>query len=1006
MKRTARHLLWFYVALGAIVVLVVVRPDSTGALPNDLERTTLVTGLQEPTAFRFLDSGEVMIAEKGGQILLYHDGHLHPTPVLTLAVDNEAERGLLGIEPAPDFATTGHLYVSYTTVANHDRLSRFTVSGGIADPGSEVVLLESDQLGREYHHGGDVRFGSDGKLYWATGMNGQSPNSQNLGNIHGKILRLKPDGSAPADNPYVNTPGAIPQIWATGLRNPFRLDVLPDGRLIAGDVGGDLYEEINVIERGGNYGWPAAEGACSNCDSLNPLFAYPHTDPPEKAGSITALLAYEGDALGADYDGALFYADYTLGFIRYLEVDGTVSSVISDNPFDEQAGTPVQLSQAPDGSIWQLDIFPGALSRIAPSGGDRSPTAVAEATPTDGLAPLEVTFSSGGSFDPDPGSTLSYLWDFGDGTTSSNPNPVHTYSENGTFDATLTVTSGAKSAVDHVTVTVGNRRPVVTIDAPTDLSHYDAGDTIDYSASATDPEDGALADAAFSWKVIFHHADHIHPFLGPIAGSATGSFVVPTSSDNVSTTWYEIQVTVTDAGGLSSTTSVGVHPNLATVTWTSNEPTATITVDGRPYTGTVVEQAVVGVAHTVGAASPQHTSAGSFRFSSWSDGGAQSHTVVVPPGGATFTANFDAYTEAPPGWSSQDIGSPATQGGSSYSGGVLTVDGGGTDIWGDADQSRFVSIDLPEDGDVIARVTGLTASDEWAKAGVMVKQSTDAGSSYAVLAVTPDHGVVFQRDFSRETAAGPYVLGETWLQLQRRGSMVTALLSTDGVNWAVIGTDDIGLTGTVRAGVFTTSHRYNETATAVFDQVSVTPTLPSGWVSGDVGSPVVGGSASFESGSGRFTVSGAGNDIWADQDQFRYVWRPLAGDGSIVARVSSVVGATNEWSKVGVMVKQSASAGSPYGLLAVTSGNGVVLQSGFNSSVAGGSYVLPDGWLRLDRVGSTVSASVSGDGLVWTSVGSVSVPEGAATVGLFVTSHDGGALATATFHNVTVTGAG
>ncbi len=207
--------------------------EDPAGLPADLERTTLVSGLDQPTDFRFLPDGSILIAEKGGAIKLYHDGHVHGEPLITLAVlptDTDEERGLLGIEVDPDFENNGFIYVSYTTTQNYDRLSRLTVTGHTADPASEVVLLESDQLGNVFHHGGEVQFGPDGKLYWAMGMNTNNPNSQNLSNVHGKILRLNPDGSAPADNPFIDTPGAVDQIWAYGLRNPFRFTFTPDGQ--------------------------------------------------------------------------------------------------------------------------------------------------------------------------------------------------------------------------------------------------------------------------------------------------------------------------------------------------------------------------------------------------------------------------------------------------------------------------------------------------------------------------------------------------------------------------------------------------------------------------------------------------------------------------------------------------------------------------------------------------------------------------------------------------------
>ena len=389
--------------------------------------------------------------------------------MITLAVlptDTDEERGLLGIEVDPNFSQNGYLYVSYTTADNHDRLSRITVTGDTADPASEVVLLESDQLGNVFHHGGEIHFGPDGKLYWAMGMNTYNPNSQNLSNVHGKILRLNPDGTVPADNPFIDTPGALPQIWAYGLRNPFRFTFTPNGKLLAGDVGGSLWEELDVVTPGANYGWPLAEGLCDGCGFVNPIYAYPHTPPPAHAGSITSVMVYTGSTFGPNYQNKVFIADYTLGWIKVLTFDSDYSSFISEQMFDNQAGTTVKLAQGPDGNIYQLNIFPGELSRIAPSGGNRAPSAVITATPSNGLSPLTVTFSSQGSSDPDADTTLTYAWNFGDGTTSTQANPSRTYTTNGAYDVTLTVSDGAKTGQATKRIIVGSTAPTAQILTP------------------------------------------------------------------------------------------------------------------------------------------------------------------------------------------------------------------------------------------------------------------------------------------------------------------------------------------------------------------------------------------------------------------------------------------------------------------------------------------------------------------------------------------------------------
>jgi glucose/arabinose dehydrogenase len=634
-------------------------------LPAELERTTIVSGLNEPTDFRFLPDpdGRIIIIEKAGAIKIYpnSDQNFDPITLVVLPTQTANEKGLTGIELDPDYATNGYIYVAYTAADNHDRLSRLTVVDDAIDLDSEVVLMRSDQAAGLIHHGGELHFGPDGMLYWATGDNSNNLNAQDLSNIHGKILRLDPDlyseldpdATAPAAghpagaNPFVDDPNAIPQIWAYGLRNPFRFTFTPDGQLLAGDVGNASWEELNIVTRGGNYGWPAAEGVCEGAgcaEYVNPVYTYPHTPDTASAGSITSVLVYTGETFPDSYQNKVFIADFTLGWIKELTFDSGFSNVISERTLDSQAGTTVKLVQGPDGNIYQLTIYPGELSRIAPSGGNRAPTAVLTATPSNGLAPLVVDFSSQGSSDPDPFTTLTYAWDFGDGTTSTLANPSRTYTANGTYDVTLTVSDGEEFDVATTMITVGSTAPSVG-EITVSNALYSAGDTVSFTATAVDAEDGTLPPDAYKWTVVFHHADHVHPFQDNIVGPS-GSVVIPRDPHNVDTTFYRITLTVTDSSGLSTSQSVDVKPRLVTLTVNASDPEASFTIDGIRHTGSYSEQAVVGVERLLGAPSPQDVANGQLVFNNWSDGGAQSHTIVTPDANATYTVTYD-FVAAP-----------------------------------------------------------------------------------------------------------------------------------------------------------------------------------------------------------------------------------------------------------------------------------------------------------------------------------------------------------------------
>ncbi|MGH3217979.1 MAG: beta strand repeat-containing protein [Streptosporangiaceae bacterium] len=379
---------------------------------------------------------------------------------------------------------------------------------------------------------------------------------------------------------------------------------------------------------------------------------------------------------------------------------------------------------------------------------------------------------------------------------------------------------------------------------------------------------------------------------------------------------------------------------------------------------------------------------------------------------ATFSASTDWYAvvatfhafgtpNLPSPWTDADVGAPVASGSASYSGGVFTVNGSGSDIWGSTDQFNYVSQPLTGNGSIVARVTSQTNTNAWAKSGVMIKQSTTAGTAYALLAVTPGNGVTFQSNFNTSVAGGSYTFPNAWLKLTRTGGTITAYTSPDGSTWTQVGTATVSLTDPVTIGLFTCSHSADVLNTATFDNVTVASlAVPSPWADADVGAPAVAGSATYSGGA--FTVNGSGSDIWGSTDQFNYVSQPLTGNGSIVAQVTSQTN-TNAWAKSGVMIKQSTTAGTAYALLAVTPSNGITFQYGFNTSVAGPSYTFPNAWLELTRSGSTITAYTSPDGSTWTQVGTTTISlTDPVTIGLFTSSHNSSALNTATFDNVTV----
>ncbi len=338
-------------------------------LPTGFTQTAYATGLSAPNSFEFLPDGRIFVCQQGGQIrVIDANGTLLATPFLSLTVNSNGERGLLGLALDPDFATNNFLYVYYTATSPsvHNRISRFTANGNVAVPGSEVILLELNNLGATNHNGGCLRFGADGKLYASVGENANGANAQNLTNLLGKILRLNSDGSIPADNPFFNdpTPGIRKEIWAYGFRNPWRFTVQPNtGALFIADVGETTWEEVDIGVSGGNYGWPGREGNhCTGngaCAGVDAIFEYNHNS---SGAAITGGDFYEGVTFPASYSHVYFYGDSVDSFIRYLVLDQN-NAVVSDNAFATAADGPVEIRYH-DNAIWYTAINTGQLRRI------------------------------------------------------------------------------------------------------------------------------------------------------------------------------------------------------------------------------------------------------------------------------------------------------------------------------------------------------------------------------------------------------------------------------------------------------------------------------------------------------------------------------------------------------------------------------------------------------------------------------------------------------------------
>jgi glucose/arabinose dehydrogenase len=375
---------------------------------SGLVHEAVASGFTAPSAFAFLPDGRILVAQVDGLVRVVRNGKVLRQPFLDLRgrVNTEETRGLVGLEPDPEFARSGHVYVMYAYEDGSElaggekpvRVSHFTASGDRAALDSEVVILsragrgsceslpvEADCIpANGIHMGGALDFAPDGTLFVGTGdgelghKGDYEPGAlgaQNLDSLTGKILRVTRSGEGLPTNPYwTGDPGDNrSKVWAYGARNPFRLAVRPGSVLpYVGDVGWDTVEEIDVARRGANLGWPCYEGrvrtphyrdtpACADLYARSkppvtfPIISWPH----DFAGSITG-----GEFRGRD---EYVYGDYWKSWLRTVRIDPSHRVVHgTDSRLATGTREPVQIRIGPEGYVYYLSIH-GALYRIRPA---------------------------------------------------------------------------------------------------------------------------------------------------------------------------------------------------------------------------------------------------------------------------------------------------------------------------------------------------------------------------------------------------------------------------------------------------------------------------------------------------------------------------------------------------------------------------------------------------------------------------------------------------------------
>jgi len=641
----------------------------------------LVATVGAPTALAFTPDGRLLITTQPGQLRVYQNGALAGTAALNLAANgaicSNSERGLLGVAVDPAFAPTinNYVYLYYTfnragTCVN--RVSRFTLSTSNVASG-ETVLVDNIPSTAGNHNAGDVQFGSDGTLYVSVGDGGcdyagggcagSNDAARDQHSLVGKILRITKAGGIPVDNPFLGAGTAecrftggttagnrCRETFSWGLRNPFRIAFDPNAagtRFFINDVGQGTWEEINLGQAGADYGWNVREGHCAtgsttNCGPppagmTNPVHDYGRT----VGASITGGAFVPNGLWLSDYDGDYLFADYVAGKIFQIEGSGAGSRTEFATALGGSSAVHLLFGPRAGSQALYYTTYAGGgqVRRIYHTAVNGVPTAVVTADPVSGPAPLTVNFDGSGSSDPD-NDPLTWLWDFGDGQTATTTGPLasHTYSVNGSYTASLRVRDArnATSAPDTVGISAGNTAPVPTIQSPAAGSTFAVGQIITLTGSATDAQDGDLPGSSFQWTVLRHHDTHTHPWFSGTGNNLTFTAPAPEDLSATNNSYLEVRLTVTDSGGVSSTASRDVQPRKVAVTVATSPSGLNVVVNGTTMTGPTTFTSWQGWSLSLNAPSPQ----GKHRFLSWSDGGAQAHTVATPASATTYTAVF------------------------------------------------------------------------------------------------------------------------------------------------------------------------------------------------------------------------------------------------------------------------------------------------------------------------------------------------------------------------------
>ncbi|MGH2922837.1 MAG: PQQ-dependent sugar dehydrogenase [Solirubrobacterales bacterium] len=687
--------------LGAVLAVLSLAAASPEAKPKKNgkgERTPLAeqfdvrplaNGFDGAISFGFLPNGRILVAEKVGRIWRVNPGGTEKTLLLDLSaqIQNERERGLEGIEVAADFATSRRVYFVYTYLVSPLRpsgpqalrLSYFQLDANdeVVNPTApETVVLGkdatrpcpaiSDRLDcpasiAATHQGGTVLSDPDGSLWVGYGDSNlpQSPGNQvfrtyNPKSTAGKLLHIDSNGNGLKGHPFCrktkNLERTCTKVYARGFRNPFRFILTPGGRPIVADVGWNEREEINLVKKGRNYGWPCMEGSIptpfysekKRCQRFyrepkqleKPIHEYRNN---VELGGAAVIMGpqHQSPSYPPGLDGAYFFGDYASRFIKEGVLrKGKLKGIrtVATDVF------PVQFRVAPNGSIAYVDFLMGSVNELVYSNNE-APTAVASASPESYCPPANATavkFSAAGSSDPEGGS-LNFKWDFeSNGSVDATGSGVsHVYPSDGIYTATLRASDGAATSTATVRVFAGNCPPSFSLQAPAAGSKFSIGTPVPLQANGTD--NGPLGAGGFKWNVILVHKDHVHE-VGTFLGTATEFDPV---SDHDADSHYEVTLSVTDSSGYTLKLPPRVlEPETVRVRLRTNIGKVKLSYGGRTVKAPSKFDAAVGFHANLSAPKIVRKGGRLYRFNRWKQGGKRSQVFVIPARKGKLVAKY------------------------------------------------------------------------------------------------------------------------------------------------------------------------------------------------------------------------------------------------------------------------------------------------------------------------------------------------------------------------------